>query len=169
MTKRIIIIVMLAVFGLSINAQNNTFKFNRVYVEIGGFAGWYSVNYERNFTLSDRWRIAGGIGFSPTLYWSELLYDYDFSPRIPIRLKFIYTSGNHSFENGLALTPYFHSKHINSSKFIERSEFAFFFPIGYKYSFCKKNFFIGATITPILYNSELQNFPIGALELGSNF
>lgn len=67
MKKATLLFVFLLVVSTSVIAQqyNNTFdRKNAVYLEIGGSAVWYSLNYERRIPVKVSQRFALGGGFS---------------------------------------------------------------------------------------------------------
>lgn len=68
MKKTILTSLLLFFVLIGISAQENRINFqnrnNSVFLEAGGTAVWYSVNYERKFSLKPMHRITAGIGTS---------------------------------------------------------------------------------------------------------
>lgn len=68
---------------LGCGGQSFAQRANGVYLEVGGAAGHYSLNYERVLSWYGDSRLYGSVGFSP-----GLLNDPGFSPRIPVQFRF---------------------------------------------------------------------------------
>jgi hypothetical protein len=165
MSIRIFIISFLALTLINITAQNDSLKvdslkYNSINIELAGVGGLFSLSYSRSIQINNNIGFITEIGFSP---FNPSLKDFEFSPRLPIQIKFFYKINKHTIETGLAMTPYFYYNTKNV-------QLAFFSLIGYKYSIFKAKYTVGIAFTPQFFDfGEFHFYPWGSLSLGYKF
>ncbi|MBT6515037.1 MAG: hypothetical protein HOK65_09715 [Crocinitomicaceae bacterium] len=160
MNKRyvFILIILLTINSLGFVAQDNGSLENTtdqaagqiqngIYLELGGNAGVYSINYERLFSLG-KISIAGRMGFS--LLSERLFIEPEENKGLEILIPFganaLYSfAGSHSIEAGLSGTYYSHkvyaittnTSNINnqpvSTDLIRKNDFWLNFNMGYRF------------------------------------
>ena len=160
MNKRyvFILIILLTINSLGFVAQDNGSLENTtdqaagqiqngIYLELGGNAGVYSINYERLFSLG-KISIAGRMGFS--LLSERLFIEPEENKGLEILIPFganaLYSfAGSHSIEAGLGGTYYSHkvyaittnTSNINnqpvSTDLIRKNDFWLNFNMGYRF------------------------------------
>ncbi len=161
--KRIqITAIILILISLQVNGQNEKPK-NSVFFEIGGMAEIMSINYDRNFYLSDTTGFTIGIGFSPLFIIGEGTL------AVPIQGKFFYQFGKHSIEGGMGFTIIGDGGNgIETEIPLDLSIFA---QAGYKYSVINDRFYAGIAFTPYLgrIKTGFDFIPWGALRFGYKF
>ena len=155
------IAIIFCFFSIS-EAQKAPLK-NSIYFELGGLGGAYSINYERSFYFNKSFGLMAGVGFSPSLF------DFEFSPRFPLRTILFYEKNNHVIEGGFGATFYMRD-YDNRREVNFESDTAILGQFGYRYNFKNEKGFAGIAFTPLLYEKNRDNIlPWGAVKLGKRF
>lgn len=154
-------------------------KKNTVFLELGGNAVLYSLNYDRIVLEKPKWKLSGRIG---AMYFRErtnyLDKDYSLDVAVPIELSYLRGKGNHYLEFGLGMTPWYenyislmetldgtHIKHIGVVGFSR---------LGYRYQKRDGGIFFKAGFTPMIqfkdkvykYNDDISIMEWAGLAVG---
>lgn len=133
-----------------------------IYVELGGHARYYSLNYER-FLFDDFYfspSIGGGVSyiFETPVINANVNFNQDFNAK-------------HRMHIGLGISLAFPGWNFNKNIKDSADEAAIFY-LGYKYSFPNSNWFYGITTTTFFDPNFTNSFfilPYGGLRLGYQF
>jgi len=182
------IIVFLIGFQNYIFAQEEAEVFtakNSVYVELGGNAGLYSLNYGRIFHQHKRLKISGSAGLSYFRQSSGArsigISDY-WTPVLPIEISAFWGKSRHHLEVGTGMTFYSSRMLIYNPDYPPTNfqedillEAILFFRLGYRYQKPEGGFFFRVGYMPG-FNLDLSSryqarfFPLfGGISLGKSF
>jgi len=141
-------------------AQKQTTNLYNVFLEVGGIAGHYSVNFERHFYFSKSVGMTIGAGFT------HGSIGYITSPRFPFRIKSFFEKKGHMVEAGAGLVPYNYPAlgGYTDPRFFNNIRVLGI--VGYKYDFPNSRFFLGATFNPQIYHGEFYFAPWGGMKFG---
>jgi hypothetical protein len=140
---------------------------NIVYVEIGGIAGYGSLNYERAFFIKTKWTLSARVGIS-TMNLKD--YTNKFNPDILVPFAVYGSYGsNHKAEIGIGQL-YENVVRADLSEFkpIRVSHFNTVFSVAYKYQRKHGGLFIRVAYSPIIdYEGVYRNW--GGVSIGYSF
>jgi hypothetical protein len=132
---------------------------NSLYLEVGGSAGFYSINYDRLIGP----HLGVRIGFS---YWADLIIPGISAQIFPMSLNCLIGNGSSKFELGVGMT--YTIGHVN---WFHRKESAAVvipnFNIGYRYQSEDGGFLFRIGFTPLI--SSTQFLAWGGLSAGFSF
>ena len=141
---------------------------NVVYIEAGGNALLYSVNYERMIIGGLTARV--GAGFIPAWFpWVDEDDDGALLTVVPVQLSFVFGPGNHHMEMGAGAT--FGNASVDIGD-LEGSESWVFGTgtVGYRYQPPEGGIVFRATLTPLFLEVlDEDMFPMIGLSLGRSF
>ncbi|WP_209332825.1 hypothetical protein [Lunatimonas salinarum] len=174
--------------GIDGNTQTESKAFsakNSVYLEVGGNAGWYSLNYGRIFYQKGILKLSASAGIS---MWphntSEQPYNTSKTnyllPSIPLEFSAFLGNSKHHLEIGSGITPYLSVTVKRDPDFLSSTDKIYlgtYIPLrlGYRYQKPEGGFFFRIAYTPFYrfpkYSDETNNFsPIFAgISLGKSF
>lgn len=168
MKKQIILIVLFLILPYLADCRNNSKNYglihNTVYLEGGGSAFWYSLNYERNFIFAEKHRLlfGGGLSVIPLTKDANLM--------LLASLGYLYGS-KHKFE--ASLTPSY-SFYKDLSEDDENLRFSL--KIGYRRNWSSGLQFrvgISPIYTVFMYNppakKEKSILPVPYISIGYSF
>ncbi|MHA7128655.1 hypothetical protein [Algoriphagus namhaensis] len=142
--------------------ETNTFTAKQsLYVELGGTAGRYAINYGKVFHQSGKLKLNASAGFS---MWSNKLNSKTtWLPVVPLEFSAFYGKSNHHLEMGIGFTSGLDRTLEFDSQTLETNEkvvFDAFIPlrIGYRYQKPEGGFFFRVGYTPFF------NVPLGGRE-----
>jgi len=154
---------------------------NIAYLEVGGIAHLYSLNYQRNIRLSQKVDLGAGILLSPAFYPSAIFPSRPgqerlrFSPRAALQAQAIYKMDRHEIGLGASWGYYtwyfpetFRQTYRREAQYQEIRSFAMG-QLGYSYTM-KNGLYLGAYYTPAIMDSGdfwFQNW--GGLRIGYRF
>ena len=149
-------------FVFAVNTEENSKRKNSFYLEMGGNAGTYSINYDLIFYHKNQFSIGGRAGFAiiptntcPTVF--------------PVEIYGLYGKSKHYFEYGLGYSPVIYL----GKNSLEPSEMLLF-RLGYRYQKKQGGFMFRAGFTPIVKNAddkigEFRFTPFAGISLGWTF
>ena len=145
---------------------DSTEKNNSFFLELGGVSGIYSFSYQRSFSLNKHFGLAYRIGATsiPGTWYDE------FGPTSVVDLSVFYKfkKKNKIFAGYGA--GFVDASFSNLSIFWELGDNWNQAFLGYRRSFKKDGFFIGATFNLIIWDIyEYEYFPFGGIQFGYNF
>jgi len=150
-------------------------KKNSVYLEVGGTAGIYSLNYSRVLFVKNRWKLSANIGAS---VMPVLLYDtYSFYPIVPIGITVLYGENHHFLKIGITNTIYMGYNYqnkanddspISSPQYDKIFHESIFPQIGYQYQL-NKTFYSNIVFSPLIYDNGVSFKLWGGIGFGVNF
>lgn len=161
--RTIIIFLILLLFNFESRAQSTTravsdtiikVKKNSVFLEIGGNAFLYSINYDRLFDFSPKFKASGRIGFQ---YTNKFPLKYYKTVSIPVELSGLYSiyEQKHFAELGLGLT------YLNSHDLVTQHTediIVLAFRAGYRFQKPEGGLYFKIAITPLydwlIYNRD---------------
>jgi hypothetical protein len=82
-------------------SESNDIKRNSIFIEVGGNAFFYSLNYDRQVNLSDTWRLAGRAG---VMYVNTFTEKNRHLVGIPLEFSYLKGRQNNFLEIGLGVT-----------------------------------------------------------------
>ena len=148
---------------------------NAVYLEIGGNAGYYSLNYDRIVYQKGNFRAAvrAGLGVIPTKFESKTYW----GAMVPLELIGLVGRSKHFLETGLGFTPFlFPARDLGSFERIYtgyKLESTIPFRIGYRYQKPDGGFIFRVGYTPFLDFSEgrhnIYQLLFGGISIGKSF
>lgn len=145
-------------------AQNDSSVFkNRIYAELGGPCGHYSLSYERRVYEKRNKFLSVAVGFSPSLFTGFDDYSSPFTPRLSFQIKNNIKFKKNYFEYGLALTNYLSSYRPFRFR-TNRISLAILPLLGYSRDISNK-FNIGLYFTPLVYEAGYEFTPWGAVRI----
>lgn len=133
---------------------NANIKHNSIYLELGGNSGFYSINYDYTFSLSESTKLAAGAGLG---YYKTHSYAEGPVPTIKNlffitpEANFMFGKKSHHFETGVSLLLF----QIPTLR------------VGYRYQPAKGGFLFRAGFTPFI--TGLDFTPWGGLSFGYTF
>ena len=149
--------------NLLAQSDSSLFK-NRIYVELGGPCGHYSLSYEKRIYEKRNKFLSVAIGIAPTLFTGFHDLSSPVTPRLSCQIKNNIKFKKNYFEYGLALTNYLYSDKPFKFRF-NRVSLAIFPLLGYSRDLTKK-FNLGLSFTPLVYDDGYDFTPWGAVRLG---
>lgn len=186
--KRIFLLLLALTLGFEGHTQTEPEAFtakNAVYLEIGGNAGWYSLNYGRIFYQKGMLKLSGSAGFSmwrhntseqpyntsKTIYWL---------PTLPLEISAFFGKSKHHLEIGTGITHYLSVTVRRDPDFLRSSDkiyFGAYIPLrlGYRYQKPEGGFFFRAAYTPVFElpilegNDFLFNPIFAGISVGKSF
>lgn len=168
--KKVFSILTISIFCNSlVFSQKDTVHIahNIVYVEMGGIAGYGSLNYERSFFLKKKWTLSARVGLS-TISLKD--YTNKFNPDILIPFAVYGSYGSkHKAEIGIGQL-FENVVRVDLSEFkpIRVSHFNTVLSIAYKYQRMSGGFFLRVAYNPVIdYEGEFSNW--GGISLGYSF
>lgn len=165
MYKKFTVLLIVVFFTSIAYAQTDSIKLRSVFIELGGIAGQYSINYDKIVYTKNNDGLILGVGFAPTL-----LIEFDFSPRIPIQAKWFRKINKHIIEAGIGIVPYvYYDTNISFGRNLKDTELAILGQIGYKYLLPNRDLYLGIAFTPLIFDQGFDLFPWGALRFGRRF
>jgi hypothetical protein len=149
------------VYGQTFDAKNS------LYVELGGNAGLYSLNYDRILYQKNAFKAVGRVGISafPQRFFDQL------APVLPLELTALIGKGNHHLETGIGVAPLLHHvNHREENTLVTKLELGAFTTgrIGYRYQKSTGGFLFRAAFIPII-NLDSQLVPFAGISLGKSF
>lgn len=173
--KKIVITIIISLLTIQLAFNQDALKKNSVYLELVGIGGYGSINYERNFYITENNGINAGLGIS---YFQNNDIQY---PGIPFRLNYFYKMNRHNFSTGFAFRffqtevtffPSYDSSLYGSDipTLVEIVAGIFAFTLEYRYSISKDKFFIGMGLTPFIGRSYANGIKLwGEVQIGYKF
>ncbi|SHM32294.1 hypothetical protein SAMN04488057_10170 [Cyclobacterium lianum] len=145
-------------------AQTEDVKFTAkqaVYLEVGGNAGRYAINYGRIIHQKGKLKLNASAGFS--MFHDRLNAKTTWLPVVPVEISALYGKSNHHLELGMGVTSYLTRRLGFDSETFQTTDKVVFdagipLRIGYRYQKPEGGFFFRAGYTPII------NFPTGGGE-----
>jgi len=155
-----------------------------VYLEVGGNAGFYSVNYERMVFQQAKLRIVTrlGLGVLPQNAFKHYL------PIVPLEFSALWAKSKHKLEAGIGVTASLNTYQKVDYEYIKNSKqnnyrgsdykihrkvsvgYAALLRVGYRYQFREDGLFIRAGFTPSFYRKPVWGFvPYGGVSIGKSF
>lgn len=158
---------------------------NAVYIEVGGNAGWYSLNYGRIFYQKGMLKLSGSAGFS---MWRHNTSDQPYNisktiywlPTLPLEISAFFGKSKHHLEIGTGITPNLSVTVRRDPDFLRSSDKVYlnaFIPLrlGYRYQKPEGGFFFRVAYTPVFElpilegNNFLFNPIFAGISLGKSF
>jgi hypothetical protein len=96
----VLVLAMIMVFGQK-TLDTNEIKRNSLFIEVGGNAFFYSLNYDRQVKVSDTWRLAGRVGI---MYVNTFTDQNRHMMGVPIEFSYLKGTKNNFLEIGLGVT-----------------------------------------------------------------
>jgi hypothetical protein len=171
--KRIYRLLVLACMGSLLFCNHRAFSQsfeakNAIYLEMGGNAYVYSLNYERIFLPKKYIKVGARAGIS-VLPKNNLTAPY---PIVPLEVIALTGKRNHHFETGIGLTPFIgyvtYDGARGSDYERERLQAATTFRLGYRYQKPEGGFMLRAGYMPILNPDGYMIFWAG-ISIGKSF
>jgi hypothetical protein len=156
-----------------------------VYLEIGGNAGFYSVNYERKVYQKGNLRLVTrlGLGVLPQDAFQHYL------PIIPVESSALWGKSRHQLEAGIGLTASINTYRKGDYDYIKNSKnntyyigndykihsrtnlgYAALLRVGYRYQCRENGLFIRVGFTPSFYRKPVWGLvPCGGVSIGKSF
>lgn len=154
-TIKILILISLFAGAVSLNAQNK----NNLFIEAGGSAIVYSINYDR--LITDNLSIRGGLSYLKGTFF----FDYSFT-LFPVSVNYLVGSGDSKLELGAGVT--FYSGELKLFGLSgSKDDFLGNFIIGYRYQPSDGGFIFRAAFTPIYSQNGIHAW--GGLSIGTAF
>ncbi|CAN5919669.1 hypothetical protein BH24BAC1_BH24BAC1_38330 [soil metagenome] len=127
---------------------------NTFFAELYGNGGQYSLNFDRVFFQSGRFKSSLRVGASIRPARVNLAGDRFVVGTLPLELNGLWGGGSHHLEMGLGFTPGYHGRatHIDS-----RSFHAYSARLGYRYQKPGGGLFFRAGLTPSLRSIKYPN------------
>lgn len=155
---------------------------NAVYLEIGGNAGWYSLNYGRIFYQKGLLKLAGSAGLSMWRHnTSELPHNTTktirWLPALPLEFSALLGRSSHHLEIGSGITPYLSVTVRRNPDILNSSDKVYLgaylpFRLGYRYQKPEGGFFFRIAYTPLFrlpVNLEGSNYYFSPIFAGISF
>lgn len=143
---------------------------NAVYLEVGGNAFGYSLNYERIVFQKNKLKLGARIGIS--LVPENTFYGIAPYPIVPLEMIALLGKSNHHLETGIGVTPYvgysYHDGYPGVAFLEEKLEAAATFRLGYRYQKPNGGFMARVGIMPFL-TSDGYLLPWGGISIGKSF
>ena len=127
---------------------------NAAYIEFGGNAGLYSLNFERIYLEKETFKISARIGFAP------LPNGYHIEQAYLIENNFILFKNPHHLELGIGLTAerrYNQKLNLPGTYFWENVVFSVW-RCGYRFQKQDDGIFFRAALTPVLMSNDAEGF-----------
>ncbi len=129
----------------------NLIKRNSLYLEMGGVAGFYSVNYDRILEQKKSGLTSFSVGAT---YWGKIDYsDGRTNFGIPVSYNYLIGKNNHHLELGIGIT-FLYYKFLFQNLYSKEEEkgiaSSFLLKCGYRYQKPTGGMFYKVTFTPLL-------------------
>lgn len=127
---------------------------NSGYIELGGNAGFYSLNFERIYYYKEKIKISGRFGFSPQMH------GYYFEQVYVLENNFIFLKNPHHVEIGVGetLQRRYNEKCNTQDEYFWENLWWSLARIGYRYQKQDDGFFLKIGITPITLQKNACEF-----------
>lgn len=134
---------------------------NAAFIEVGGNAGLYSLNYDRIYLYRDTWKLSARAGIAPMYHGRQLEQGYVVEQCITL-----FSNPHHlEFGAGATLLRRYNSKpHTLDDYFWENLWFGIA-RVGYRYQSQDDNFFFRFGITPAIMSKDAEGAHPGYFQL----
>jgi hypothetical protein len=143
---------------------------NAVYLELGGNAFGYSLNYERIVYQQNMLQVGARIGVS--LVPENTFFGIASYPIVPLEMIALFGKRTHHLETGIGVTPYvgyqYYVGAIGVDFLKEKLEAAVTFRLGYRYQKPNGGFMARVGIMPFL-SSDGYLLPWAGISIGKSF
>lgn len=127
---------------------------NAAFIELGGNAGLYSLNFDRIYVYKEKLKVSARLGFAPAPHGNYFEQIY------VIENNFILFKNPHHLELGLGITMqrrYNERPNLPDNYFWENILFSVW-RCGYRYQKQDDGFFIRAGLTPAIMSNDAEGF-----------
>lgn len=135
---------------------------SNLFLELGGNAGLFSLNYDRRFSNKNNGfggRIGGGFAYVSGHIFGNFIFT------VPVAINYLTGSGPHHLEAGAGVT--FGTEGFGHDYMSERKRVFFVPNLGYRYQPMTKRFTFRAVASP-MFASGISNFS-GGISFGRRF
>lgn len=127
---------------------------NAAFIELGGNAGLYSLNFDRIYFYKEKLKVSARAGFAP-IFVGRLI-----EQRYVLENNFILFPNQHHLEIGVGATMHrsFNQHPIDSTNYFWENIWYSVLRCGYRYQKKDDGFFLRLAVTPVFFRKDVEGF-----------